>query len=678
LLAAPPSGILDALHEKVDSGEWTEETALIQSLRLFTGETRPEDLYVVVPGDLEGTGLVAEAMAYLETGADEQAKAEIERLVQLVAPDPDDFLDVSVEVDSFSRQAGSPGLARPSDLQIDCSELWTDGFPEAPGAVCFEYKTVMYQGLRIRVFGPASPGTDWGSQSGYAQAAEEGVKDSLQRFGQFAVAGNPAILGNVDVVFTLTDKPKADALAIVPFKTAVGASCRMVLYPISILDNEAKKSSPQDFDVFQQTVAHEMFHCFTAWNYPAHWKAAFKGEYDSMDWWIEGAAEYFSNVVYPKTNEEWWRFDEWRVNSATLSVIDMSYENFGFFQFLGNVLGDNGLLSLLAITPTSGGEAGQTAGLAAYPGMDKLFDDYARAFLDGTIQDTGGGAPLSGTPAYVAPAFRLDIAAPQTFPLFSPPFVLTRYGMTFHTEKKYLLSPVVSGASGLDAARPRNAPGAWTDLPPIVAAACDEVKYYFLMTSTTEAGGTFDIQLSVTTEDGVGCDPCLIGTWDLNLTSFTEYSEAPFAETPDFYTFDAAGGLWRYRFRPDGTFGAAFDFLYASTLHQAGAGFGADIDTHTVVTIVGSGEGAYLSDGLSNLTFTLIEDNVGLSSTTTINGEDIGDLFDALSGYGFLKDSDSMVYSCDAEAGILQLDIAPQAGLPPLQFDRISTDPSKP
>jgi hypothetical protein len=488
------------------------------------------------------------------------------------------------------------------------------------------------------------------------------------------------VLGHVDVVFALTDKPKADALAVVPFKTAAGASCRLVLYPISILDNEARKTSPQDFGIFKQTVAHEMFHCFTAWNYPAHWTAGFQGAYDVLDWWLEGAAEYFSNVVYPATNDEWLRMDEWKVNSATTSVVFMTYDNFGFFQYLGNVLGNNGLLSLLAKTPTSGDEVTQAVALAAHPGMEGLFHDYARSFMDGKIQDSAGaGVYLSTTPVYVPPEYRLDIAAPEILHLSSPPFVLMRYGLIFKQGRQYMLAPVLSGAPGLDASRPRDVPGAWTDLPPKVTAACDEVRYFELVTSTTESASDFDVELTITTEEGAACDKCLIGTWDLNIPSFTEYSEAPFAETPGLYQFDAAGGLWRFRFRADGTMKGEFDFFYTYSLHQEGGDFGADIVTNGKIDIDGTGEGNYLSDGLSNLTFTLAKDSVSLTDEIYINGQKVdASMFGSMSGgYGYAG-ADNTIYSCDIEAGILLINVAPQANLPPIQYDRVSTDPNKP
>jgi hypothetical protein len=671
----PPSGIIAALEEQVASGAVTQEEGLLQSLRLFTGEVQPEDIFPQVPGDLEGTGLVAEAMAYLETDRDDGARAEIERLIGIIAPDPDRLLAVSIEAEARRENRGGPGLAVPANLPLDCLELWVDGFPDSKDPiVCFEYKTEMFQGSRIRIFGPGYPTT----KADYVAAALQATKDSLQRFQGLSLNGAPPLLGHVDVVFALIDTAKADALAIVPFIHAGGAGCRIVVYPMAITENEMRQTSPQDFEVFKQTVAHEMFHCYTAWNLPNHWSFALKGGYDALDWWIEGAAEYFSNVVYPATNDEWYRGDSWRFRSATTPVVYMDYDNYGLFQYLGNVLGNNGLLALLAKTPTSGDEGDQAAALAAYPNMDVLFHDYGRAFMDGKILDTvGQGVYLQSTPVYVPPEYRHDVAAPTTLNLSTGPFTLTRYGLTFKPEREYLLGPVYSGV-GLDASRPRDIPQAWGDLPLSVPAACEEARIYELMTTTSEAANALSVDLDVLTKEGAACDKCLVGTWDLNLPSFTEYSEAPFAETPGFYNHDSAGGLWRYRFRPSGTFRAEFDFFTSSTLHQPGGGFGADIDVNQVITIVGPGEGTYISDGINNLTFTLVEDSVSLTSTTTINGEDIGDLFDALSGYGFLKKNDSMVYSCDPEAGILQLDVAPQAGLPPLQFDRISTDPTKP
>lgn len=672
----PPEGILDALRSKVESGEWTYEEGLIQSLEIFTGERQPEQAFTEVPSELEGTGLIMEAASYLSSGADPQAKEEIERLLSIVAPDPERLLPFSVRVDGPSSRRGTAGLARTAELQVDCSTLWTDGFPEAPGMVCFQFMEEQFQGNNIRVFGPESPQQIWGSQSGYAAAAMQAVKDSLQSYGGLSKGGAAATLGSVDVVFTLINTPKADALAITPWEYAGGSGCRIIVYPDSIVDNESKKLSDSDFGVFQQTMAHEMFHCFTAWNYPAHWSAGFNGAYEVLDWWLEGAAEYFSNVVYPKTNDEWFRTSAWQVNSAQTSVVNMSYDNFGFFQYLGNNLGNNGVLALLAAMPTSGDESAQAGKLAQQSGMATLFHDYALAFVDGKILDSAGaGVYLPTTPAYVLPENRLEITKVESLNLGAPPFVLMRYGFTFQNDRHYLLNPEPSGAPGLAGARPRDVVGAWGELPPQVMATCAPVKYYDVMTTTGPlSADLFEVKLGIAVKSDLGCDQCLVGTWDINIDSFAEYAEAPFTETPGLYQFDSAGGLWRYHFRTDGTMTGEFDFFYTYRLNQENSPFGNDIEVNGLLTIKGTGDGTYASDGVSNLTFSLVKDSVTISQEIYMNGDKVAEGPLGPGGYGYSTGA-AAVYSCDDEAGELLLNFAPSTDLPPILFDRVSKEP---
>ena len=51
--------------------------------------------------------------------------------------------------------------------------------------------------------------------------------------------------------------------------------------------------------VYQQIIAHEMFHCVQDWSFPQ--TSPYRGAHD---WWLEGTASYFSNVVYPEVNYE--------------------------------------------------------------------------------------------------------------------------------------------------------------------------------------------------------------------------------------------------------------------------------------------------------------------------------------------------------------------------------------
>ncbi|OGT28333.1 MAG: hypothetical protein A2Z17_01630 [Gammaproteobacteria bacterium RBG_16_66_13] len=674
----PPAGLIDAMYGKVEAGEWTLEEGLVQSLRAFAGEASLSSAYGVLPAAQDGTGLIVEAQGYLERGSDEDVKREIERLLSIIAPSSEALLPYAQPGDT-SLHAG-PRLAHPARDEQECATLWAKGFP-APQAgqapvLCFKYLAKKVGNSTIRVFYPITE-LPSGFTIAYSDAAFSAAQAAVQTYSGLQVNGKPAILKDVDIIFTLLQHPDGDALAIVPFK-GTPDKCQIIVYPLAISSNkEAQTKSGNDnyFGPFVSTIAHELFHCFQKWNFQKQWDTH---SYDLHNWWLEGTAEYFANVVYPKINDEWGWIDDWQYNSGNNSVVFMSYENFALFQFLGTKLGNNKLLSLLGGLPEGGSEDGHKAYLSGYTNMASLFEAFAIAFMDGKIADTGGGF-LPTTPVYILPEYRIPVAVSPKWNLGASPFVLQRYGLRFDHGHIYGLTTQLSGADGFDASRPVSAPGSWNPLPAEVPAACGDVHHYYLMVTTNPPSGFFANDLTVTIPQGeLACDQCLIGTWDLNVPSFVEYSEAPFAETPGLYNHDSAGGLWRYRFRPSGTFRAEFDFFTSSTLRQPGGGFGADIDVNQVITIVGPGEGTYISDGLNNLTFTLVEDSVSLSSTTTINGEDIGDLFDALSGYGFLKKNDSMVYSCDPEAGILQLDVAPQAGLPPLQFDRISTDPNKP
>ena len=136
---------------------------------------------------------------------------------------------------------------------------------------------------------------------------------------------------------------------------------------------------------FQQVVAHELAHCFQTETFPD------QDFYAVTKWREEGAAEYFSNRVYPQNNIEWDMFGENQSLKAGTTVFDLSYANGLFFQYLEQEIGLNGVFAVIMSMPTSGGRSEQEANLAKYPGMKEIYQRYAEAMIDGKIADTGGG-----------------------------------------------------------------------------------------------------------------------------------------------------------------------------------------------------------------------------------------------------------------------------------------------
>jgi hypothetical protein len=293
--------------------------------------------------------------------------------------------------------------------------------------------------------------------------------------------------------------------------------------------------------------------------------------------------------------------------------------------------------------------------------------------MDGTIVDTSG-QDLPTAPPYFAAGHKIDVTTAQIRTLDVQPFVLGRYAFRFAQGRQWLVSQQLTGsAEGYLSARTDLAVGDWGDLPEKVLAGCAPVIYYVVLTNAS-AQGPFATEVTITPDKELGCDKCLVGTWDINIDSFTEYVEAPFAKTPGLYQFDSAGGRWRYHFRSNGTMTGEFDFFYNYQLNQQNAPLGNDITVNGAMTIKGTGDGTYTSDGVSNLTFALVKDAVTIAQDLYMNGQKMAEGPIDQGGLGGSTGA-AAVYSCDDEAGELLINYAPSTDLPPILFNRVSKTP---
>jgi hypothetical protein len=671
----PPASMVEILETKVASGEWTEEQGLIAGLKVLAGEVSLTDAFGESPWTGEGTGILNLSFHYLTHGSDASARAEIERLLAIVAPSPERMLEFAEPEGAQTRRPA--GLAAASPLALEeCQKFFEEGFtgfPSGQKVLCLLYKEQTLGGYKARIFYP-SWWTSSDPQWPYLQAAHEAVAASWNLFSTFGE------MRAIDVVFTVLGDQEDPSTGAVAPGLGGAQSCQIAIYPGALkADSAADQKSGVALGAFKQIVAHEMFHCFQSIRFPAHtWNVV---DWGINDWWGESTADYFSNLVYPTVNLEWETAPQFALGSTKVPIFGMSYPNSVFFQHMGNTLGNQAILDLIGSLPPDS-LAGQRKVVSAYAGMDDFWHEFGQLFVDGRIPDTSGPFLPSVWPSGIS----VTITAPEAkVEVGALPFTLARRILTFKNLEPlkkgwaFQTSVTEAGPPGRNSAQLAVTGSSWGALPPSISSACGNVIYIFLATTTVADPDVYEATVEVKAPEEAACDSCLIGTWDLNLPSFTEYSEAPFAETPDFYSFDSAGGLWRYRFHADGTMRGEFDFFYTYSLNQAGGEFGADITTNGKIDIDGTGEGTYLSDGLSNLTFSLVKDNVSLTDEIYINGQKLdASMFGSMSGgYGFAT-GDTTVYSCDAEVGELLISVAPQANLPPIQYDRVSTDPNKP
>lgn len=507
-IVVPPLDYQEVLEVKIASGEWTLEEGLLALLKTFAGQLDPVDvLGDDQPLEDEMGGVIASAQEYLETGPDAAVKEEIQGLLDVLIPSADRLLPYARPEPS----SASPPLLylassreySPARQDTECEELWEDGFPPGESVTCIQYAEVALPGGTGRVFYPA----DWwpgGENLQYAQAGSAALKRAAETFAQFRPTHS------VDMVFTQVNSTDSRApLMITPPRDE--ETCLVVIYPSAL--ESAKKNG---IDVFRQVIAHEIFHCFQAWNFPA----MAKGGYLANQWWIEGSAEYFSNVAYPTVNREHNWVRSFNRISAVKPLYDIHYENTTFFQYLANQISDQGVVDFLESIPYSKDPQVSIGALAGLANFQTLFHSFAEDWADRTIADSGGG--ILPTEVIIPSSDRVTVRDSQVVNFTAIPFLLKRYLVKYMTDNVYEITNSTSGTSGVDTARLLQDPFSWEQPPSNVSGKCGESPYIYITTSGEHSIQPHlldaDVDAELSREEDPDC--CLIGTWKLDGEKF--------------------------------------------------------------------------------------------------------------------------------------------------------------
>jgi hypothetical protein len=269
---------------------------------------------------------------------------------------------------------------------------------------------------------------------------------------------------------------------------------------------------------FKQSVAHELFHCYQLRNLTEQFYSV---DQAYKKWWSEATAEYFSNVAFPATNYEFRWIGTFDYNAKNTPLYLMGYENFGFFQFLANRVGNEGVLALLGSMPTSGGSDSQRDRLAAATGISEAFHQFGQDYLDSHIADLGGGEipflPNRGVPIRVPRGDFFEIVEPQAF-------VLDRRLVYFADDTRFTIDARTDDGEARYTAEANGQPGIWELLPSSLNTACAGGEYQLLVTSVIpsgEAPGAFFFDTTgEEVEDDSECETCLPGKWILDNSSY--------------------------------------------------------------------------------------------------------------------------------------------------------------
>jgi hypothetical protein len=542
-----PVGLTHAMWELVESGKMTEGQVLVATLQILADEKSVEEVF----GDKkismeEGTDLFLASRAYLKHGKDRKARAEIKRLLAILTPDMKKMRKhvKRSKLPELKSGKNKPAKDKSSSFNListayaanpDCRGAWNQGnlyyeecFKSIEGDIGDDRTYTVYY---PKIWDNSSP------EFKYVLATAEAIKETERVFRDFGD------MHDVEFVFTLRQlsvHPTA-LMSMSDFSqgdSTYNPSCEVNAYPLAL-----EKLSIGN-KTYHQVVAHELWHCFEAWNiYGPFARSRSNGRSLGWSgitkWWTEGSAEYFSNVVYPKANIEHRKnniigFDIPSLNHS-LHKLPRPYSNFAFFQFLANQpsIGPEGVLRLLKSMPTSGGSNKQAEAVARFPNMQKLFNQFGRDYLDEKIADTGGGfIPFK-------PRFgkRVRIYKPEVITVKASQLHLARRRLSFDGGGQYTLKKKKEGPSGKDKAKePEDI--VWGILPEKVTTGCGNQEYRLLVTSIdTKANGRrhrfkLDVEDVQKTEiRQAKIDQCLVGTWEIQNPSHDDVVKS--APKPD-------------------------------------------------------------------------------------------------------------------------------------------------
>ncbi|PKN93901.1 MAG: hypothetical protein CVU44_08790 [Chloroflexi bacterium HGW-Chloroflexi-6] len=500
----PPADFVELYRQKVDSGEWSEAQGLIEFLKAARAEAEIE-----LPQGFEEqelNGIVALARLYLQTGMDEAARNEIKLLLDLLFPSEETLLAYAIP--ESEARVGSVKLAAPAPQAAEnCAELWSTGFPAIGGSSypCFFYGQNTVDGVENRVYMPLAWHGD-ASKIAYYEYTLEAMRQAALTY----LPHGP--MPRTYAVFAFDLGAALDLYAESAGQVA-GEACPIVIYPPALL---------MEPGTFKQAIAHEMFHCFQEQNIRRG------AGYDPVmaAWFVEGSAEYFSNLAYPEVDYEYRNIQKLNERSLTLPLHRLAYGNFLFFQHMGNQWGDEKVIEMLKAMPLTGSFQDALNAIVAYPGLIDLYESYARAFLANQVADTSG-ILYPYTPVFARTTL---FGGSQNGELPHNAFVLYREKFIYQPGREYTFSTGISRNEARIGTAPIEFP-AWQAPTWQVDTSCNQWEYmtYSIGVSVNSLGGLADYAVNaVEVAADRPCEQCLIGTWKLDPTSYLLYANSLF------------------------------------------------------------------------------------------------------------------------------------------------------
>ncbi len=513
-----PTTYAEVVDAGIDAGLWDEVEGLTRALEHAIGVLPSEQVPGVdeiITGELTDILVRAEDLIRDSTG-DAAALAVLDQRTSLIMPSQETLDQIAEQPGAirsgFARSA-APACApvHPDDWD---SQAWVEG--------CYQVVERDLTDATLRVFYPA-----WYDDDGNLSSLPIVTLGALEK--SITTYRDLGRVGDIDVVFSATDtveNKSSLASAIASRTNGIADQCRISLFPVASADS---------IDEFEQTIAHEAWHCVQY--------------YDGMifadgDWFVEGGAEFFSNVVYPSVNDEHGWLRKFEVGVET-PLHQMSYEAWIWWQYLSNEFSPSFVADLHREMYGSGGTA-----IGALEGYEVMLHDFVADFVAGVVVDQdGSGLGRARHFAVRPPVVETDEGREIviTYTSWAP----YRWSVSYDKELRVLQTDASTrGTRSMAEWKSRADRAAWKGVFPEIRSTCTKPKVYGGVAtdaSTATSSDLIEFKLVIDLVEKAECDPCLLGTWSLDLDTFEELIKSASASgggMPPGATFELEGAYF--------------------------------------------------------------------------------------------------------------------------------------
>ncbi len=479
----------EVIDAGVDAGVWTEAEGVRAILSVVMGELPASAIPALntMQRNLYGDAVERAADLLESHSLTADVEADLSRLTQFFVADE------LPETGSSLRNA-PVGLRSVATTTTDCGINEANEFSAAPALLCYQTHTNGDDQVLIPIHDDAVDIADHVFELIHrARSGYEGYTGfKLQPI---------RLLVSIDAAPPDADVPTGTVLAHVA--SAHSGRCR-----IAIFSTETLATGTPHLD---HTIAHELFHCIQDFwpDFP-----------ESSKFTSEGGADYFAyQLLGLCTAEQIELGANLDTHTAENSMLDATYHSWFFWAYLA----EQGHLTPQQIASVheniAGGATVTDALKAAVSDLPAVINEFYARMVGPGLACGFQGSAFTGTP----------ITVDQKGPVQLRPGLWqgTRYKLEYAKGKLYKQTDDGSGPIGMVDFEKRGDRGSWVVTEPEVRTKCQESETWIAVVTTPEVSPSSDLPhaLEVDRADPGGCDPCVVGTWSIDLATFSDYFE---------------------------------------------------------------------------------------------------------------------------------------------------------